>query len=128
VQINLSVRHGDLSASTQERIREKVGKLSRLYDRLTAIHVTVDLERKDTADVELRISVEHSDDFVATVSSDSVAGALDQVVHKMEKQLRRHKDRLTDRRTAPHKHLEVTPAGESTEDLDDENEEEAEGE
>ena len=42
MQTNISARHGHLSTSTQERIAEKVEKLSRYFDRLMAIQVTVE--------------------------------------------------------------------------------------
>ena len=107
MQINISARHGHLSASTQERITEKVEKLSRYFDRLTAILVTVDLEHHETPAVEIRVSVEHSEAFVAAEQSGEVLSALDGALHKIEQQIRRHKDKRTERRKPPIKHLEV---------------------
>ena len=43
MQIKISARHGHLSDETQAKIKEKLEKLPRFYDRLTAIDVTVDL-------------------------------------------------------------------------------------
>ncbi len=97
MQITVSARHGHLHPDTQARIREKVGKLRRYFDRLTSIDVTVDLAQRETPEVEIRISAERTDDFVAT-SSDELMAALDRVLHKVEQQLRRHKERVTDRR------------------------------
>jgi hypothetical protein len=65
VQVNISARHGELSATTQEKISEKVRKLPKFFDRLTAIHVTVDLAHKEKPNVELRVTAEHAEDFVA---------------------------------------------------------------
>lgn len=107
VQINISTRHGDLSAATQEKITEKVEKLPRFFDRLTAIQVTANLEHVDAPEVELRVSAEHTSDFVATDSSSSVLAALDGVIHKIEGQLRKHKEKLTGHRATAHKHIEV---------------------
>lgn len=107
MQINISARHGHLGASTQERIREKVEKLSRYFDRLTAIVVTVDLERRESPSLEIRALIEHADALVAADQSADVLTALDGALHKIEQQIRRHKDRRTDRRKLPSKHLEV---------------------
>jgi putative sigma-54 modulation protein len=107
VQISISARHGQLSESTQDKIREKVEKLSRIFDRLTAIQVTVDLERRETPEVELRVSAEHKKDFVATNSSTSVLAALDAVMPKIEQQLRRYKDKVTGHKVTGLKHIEV---------------------
>jgi len=107
VQINISARHGHLSANTQERITEKVEKLGRYFDRVTAILVTVDLEHRETPAVEIQVSAEHSDVFVAAEQAGEVLTALDGALHKIEQQIRRHKDKRTDRRKPPIKHLEV---------------------
>ena len=53
MQINISARHGHLSDDTQAKIMEKMQKLSRFHDRLTAIEVTVDLEHREAPDVDL---------------------------------------------------------------------------
>jgi putative sigma-54 modulation protein len=106
VQVNISARHGHLSTATQGRITEKVQKLSRYFDRLTAVEVTVDLNHREAPSVELRVSAEHADDFVAADSSSNVMAALDSVLHKVERQVRKHKDKLTGHRAAGLKHLE----------------------
>ncbi|NLX56972.1 MAG: ribosome-associated translation inhibitor RaiA [Planctomycetaceae bacterium] len=107
MQINISTRHGQLSAATQERITEKVEKLSRYFDRLTAILVTVDLDRREAPVVEIQVSVERSEALMAAEQSAEVLSALDGALHKIEQQIRRHKDKRTERRRPPIKHLEV---------------------
>ena len=107
MQTNISARHGHLSSSTQERITEKVEKLNRYFDRLTAIQITVDLEHRENPTVELKVSVEHSEALVATDQSGDVMSSLDGALHKIEHQIRRHKDKRTERRRPPLKHLEV---------------------
>jgi len=107
VQINISARHGHLSVRTQERITEKVEKLSRYFDRVTAIQVTVDLEHRDNPSVELKVSIEHAEPLVATDQLGGVMASLDGSLHKIEQQIRRHKDKRTERRRPPLKHLEV---------------------
>ncbi len=99
MQINISARHGHLSADTQEKIRDKLDKLRRLYDRISAIAATVDLENQESRRVELRVSVERNDDFVSSESAASVMAALDGATHKIEQQLRKHKDKRRDRRS-----------------------------
>ncbi len=114
MQIDISARHGDLNPATQEKISEKVQKLSRIFDRLTAIHVTADLEHRESPDVELRVSAEHTDDFVATDTGELMA-ALDSVIHKIETQLRKHKEKLTNHRATGVKHLDTETDVEPTE-------------
>ncbi len=97
MQIKISTRHGNLSQETQAKIRAKAEKLTRLFDRLTEIDVTVDLKRRDEPSVHLRVSAEHKHDFAASNRSNDLMGSIDQVIHKLEQQLRKYKERIQDR-------------------------------
>jgi putative sigma-54 modulation protein len=111
VQINISARHGHLGPGTQEKIKEKVEGIRRFFDRMTAIQVTVDLEHRDQPKLELCVSAEHHDDFVATVQADTVLAALDGAIDKVEQQLRKFKERLKEHRATAHKHIEPPTEG-----------------
>ena len=101
MHIGISTRHGSLSDETQAKIRAKLEKLPRLFERLTAIEVTVDLEHRDTPHLDLRVSAEHKHDFVASNRSNDLMGSLDQVMHKLEQQLRKYKKKILDRHRSP---------------------------
>jgi len=107
VQINISTRHGHLSQEAQVKICDKVTRLTRLFERLTAANVTVDLKQKDAPVIEIRISVEQARDFLANESSTSVMAALDGTIHKVEQQLRKHKEKLKGHKAAALKHQPV---------------------
>jgi putative sigma-54 modulation protein len=111
VQVNISARHGSLDGDMQSKMREKAEKLRRLFDRVAAITVTANLERHESPSVELRISVEHTEDFVATESASNVLAAMDGAIRKIEQQLRRHKERRRDHRALGIRRTEP-PAGE----------------
>ena len=101
MQVEISARHGQLSDATKEKIGAKVERLSRLFDRLLSIEVTVDLEHEQNPSVDIRISAEHKHDFVATEQSSSLMAALDGVIHKLEQQLRKYKEKVQDHHRAP---------------------------
>jgi putative sigma-54 modulation protein len=101
VQISIATRHGNVSDATQERITTKVGKLSKLFERLTEIVVTIDLERRDDPAVDLRVSAEHKHDFVASAQAGELMASVDQAMHKLEQQLRRYKEKIQDRHRGP---------------------------
>lgn len=105
MQINISARHGHLSTQTQALITEKVEKIKRLHDRLTSIIVTCDLEHKEAPTVEVRVVAEHAGEFVATDKNESLIAALDSVIHKVEQQLRKYKEKLTEHRAPGHREL-----------------------
>lgn len=94
MQIQISTRHGHLSEASQEKIRGKVEKFGRLFERLSAIEVTVDVEHEENPAVTIQVSAEHKHDFVATEASTSLMGALDEAIHKIEQQLRKYKEKV----------------------------------
>ena len=100
MQITISARHGHLNEVTQEFIREKAQKLLHFFQRLTMIEVTVDL-REDLKLVEFVVSAEHKHDFVARERNHDLLAAVDLVVDKLERQLRRYKEKIQDRRRTP---------------------------
>lgn len=100
MQINISTRHGQLSAATQEKITEKVSKLTRYHERISAAVVTVDLNGEDHVAVEIQITVDRAGRFVASDNSGTLMTSVDASVHKLEQQLKKHKEKFTDRRNA----------------------------
>lgn len=110
MQISISTRHGHLNDETRSKITAKVEKLSRLFERLTAIEITVDLEHPETPGVDLRVSAEHKHDFVATDASGDLMGSIDSAVHKLEQQLRKYKDKIQNHHRVPKSREPVVPA------------------
>ena len=96
MQTNISIRHGHVSDATQAVIREKLEKLTRLYDRISAIEITVDLEHRDKPAVDLKVSVKKHD-LVAVAQAENLLAAVDAAGDKMEQQLRKHKEKVQDR-------------------------------
>ena len=110
VQINISSRHGQLSEATREKIKSKVEKLVRVFERLTAIEVTVDLAHRTNPEVDLRANAEHKHDFVATERSEELFVAVDNAVHKIEQQLRKYKEKVQDHHRNLDAHTHEVPA------------------
>jgi putative sigma-54 modulation protein len=100
VQIKISARHGHLREEHKQFIEEKAQKLLHFFERLTSIDVTVDLVG-DLKTVEFVVSAEHKHDFVARESNGDIRAATDLVLAKLEKQLRKYKERVQDHRRTP---------------------------
>jgi putative sigma-54 modulation protein len=97
VQIQISTRHGQLSEGTQTKIAAKAEKLLRIFDRLSAIEVIVDLKDEANPRVDLKVAAEHKHDFVAHDQSANLMGSVDEAVHKVEQQLRKYKEKVQER-------------------------------
>lgn len=99
----------EVTDAMRDYAREKVAKLPRLYDGLHSADVTF---AKDGGEYELEI-VAHGrrkSVFVARHRGKDMHGCVDQCVHKLEGQLRRHKDRVRDRHGPGHEET-MTPEG-----------------
>lgn len=97
MQIKISTRHGQLSEASQTKIAAKAEKLLRIFDRLTAIEVIVDLKDETNPKVDLKVAAEHKHDFVAHNQSDNLMGSVDEAIHKAEQQLRKYKEKVQER-------------------------------
>ena len=111
MQVSVSARHGSLQPGDHDLVEEKAGKLRRLYDRVNAIEVTVDLEHLEKPSVEIRVSAEQADDCIATAHATTVIAALDSAIPKVEQQLRRLKEKKTGHRATGIKHMDAPVIG-----------------
>ena len=100
MHIELTSRHGDVAEDVRQLIEQKAQKLTHIFERVTAIQVTVDMDPR--LGVEIVVDAEGSDKFVAHAaaqdSSSDALTAFELSLHKVEGQLRRHKQRLQDHR------------------------------
>ncbi len=101
MQIKVSARHGQLSPASQSKIESKTSRLTRYFDRLTALNVTVDLQNSALPAVEILASSEHFHELVSHEVSPHLWRSVDGAVQKMEQQLRKHKEKVRD-----HKHVQ----------------------
>jgi len=97
VQQTIAVRHGHLAEATQEKLKGRVDKLSRFFDRLMSVEIIVDLSDEQLPQVDIMVSAEHKHDFVAHDKADNLLSAIDGAVQKVEQQLRKYKTRVQQR-------------------------------
>src|SRR5688500_3019672 len=120
VQLSITTRHGHLTEATQEKLKAKAEKLGRFFERLMAIEIVVDLNDSQRPKVDLKVSAEHKHDFVAHEQGDSLMGALEAAVGKVEQQLRRYKERVQERHRNPEvRRQELPVAGETETDAEE---------
>ncbi len=98
MQIQVQARHGSLADATRQKIADKVEKLGRFIERVSNIDVMVDLEKADQPIVEVVVATELKKDFRADYSSGDLWGCLDQTIDKIEQQMRKFKEKMTDHR------------------------------
>ncbi len=98
MEINISTRHGHLSDSARAKVETKVGKLSRFFDRVSHVDVTIDLQNEDSPEAEILLRTESKHDFVAKEKAGNLMSAIEASVHKVEQQIKKYKTKLQDHR------------------------------
>lgn len=116
MQMNIAVRHGNLSEATQEKLKGRVEKLNRYFDRLMAIEIIVDMSDAHAPQVDLKVSAEHKHDFLAHEKTDNLMSAVDGAVQKIEQQLRKYKERVQQKHRNPQLRRQELPVEEESAD------------
>ncbi|MCP4247633.1 MAG: ribosome-associated translation inhibitor RaiA [bacterium] len=97
MQISVTGRHVNVTQEVKTYAEEKAGKLPRFYDRVQAIEVILDHEG-DNFTVDMIVSAEGKNHFIAHEAGPDMFALIDLIVDKLERQLRRHKERFRNRK------------------------------
>ena len=96
MEIKITVRHGSLSEAAKEKIIGKVERLAKFIQRVSKAEVVVDLEKADTPKIDLKVVTELKKEFNASYSSNDMFGAVDQVIDKLQQQMKKFNDKMTE--------------------------------
>ncbi len=94
MRINLTGHHMDITASLRNFVESKFERLERHFDNMTNIHVILAVE-KDRQKAEATIKVNRGRLFAEAKHEDMYA-AIDDLVDKLDRQVKKHKEKLTD--------------------------------
>ena len=92
MQINITGHHVDVSAALKNYVSEKMQRISRHFDHVLSINVILNVE-KHRNDAEATVHAAGKSLF-ANASDTDMYAAIDSLVDKLDKQVRRYKDRL----------------------------------
>jgi len=98
LNIEITGRHVDLSDKVRDYAEEKTRRLERYNDRIQRVEVLIQAEPEDRHKVELVISIAGGAALVSRTNEPSVFAAIDLVLDKAERQLKKHKEKLKDHR------------------------------
>ena len=93
MHVEITCRHGTVKEDVRAYMSEKVEKLLHLFERITAINVTVSFENNH-ARVEILVDAEHKHDFVAHDEDSQAQAAFDRALHKIEQQIHKYKEKV----------------------------------
>ncbi len=93
MQLEVSGHHVDVSQSMKDYVETKFKRIERHFDNATHAHVILTVEKLDQK-AEATIHVSGANVFADAVDADMYA-AIDALTHKLDRQLKRHKEKLT---------------------------------
>ncbi len=89
-------KHVEITEAMRQHAQEKTSKLSKYYDSINQIEVVVDGSEGGSTMVEIIARAEHSKVFVGTERGQDAYQCIDMAAHKLERQLRRTKNKERD--------------------------------
>lgn len=94
MEIPVSGHHITITDSLRDYVHEKLARVERHFDHLVngQVILTVD-HKKQIAEVSLHVA---GQDVHAKAEHDDMYAAIDQVVDKLDRQIIKHKEKLTD--------------------------------
>ncbi|OGT79917.1 MAG: ribosomal subunit interface protein [Gammaproteobacteria bacterium RIFCSPLOWO2_02_FULL_61_13] len=102
MQISVTGQNIDITPAIRAYVEEKFVRLERHFEHMTNVHVILRVERERHR-AEASVHVNKADLFADHEHSDMYA-AIDGLVDKLDRQVKKHKERLQDhRRGAPPK-------------------------
>jgi len=97
LRITLSGRHISITEAIKDYAREKVEKLERYFEGITNIQVKLCVEGLQH-NAEVIVAAAGGATIIASAESTDMYSAIDIVIEKVERQLKKHKARLHRRR------------------------------
>lgn len=95
MDIDITGKNIAVTDSLREYVKKKIGKLEKYFNQLFDAHVTLEVEKLDHI-AEVTINGDNVV-FHAEVSTADMYASIDSLFDKLEKQIRRYKERLIDR-------------------------------
>lgn len=94
MQLNVTGHHVDITDSMQAYVEQKFEKLERHFDHVTNVHVILMVEKlRQKAEATINIS---GASLYADAENEDMYAAIDALVDKLDRQIKKHKEKLTD--------------------------------
>lgn len=99
MNVTINARHMEVTDAIRNYAEEKTQKFPKFFDNIQSVEVILDTEAGQST-VEMVVTATPRSTFVAHHRDEDMYASIDQCVDKISEQLRRHKDKLRDRKGA----------------------------
>ena len=94
MQINLTGHHIEITPALRDYATSKMERLERHFDHVTNLHVILSVEKlRHTAEATMHIN---GGNLFADATHEDMYAAIDALVDKLDRQVKKHKEKLTD--------------------------------
>ena len=92
----ISGKHIEITEAIRRHAEEKTSKFPKYYNSINQVEVIIDSDKNGNTSAEIIARAEHNKIFIATETSEDAYKCIDIAVHKLERQLRKRKERERD--------------------------------
>jgi putative sigma-54 modulation protein len=94
MQLNLTGHHIDITDSLRNYVEEKIQRIERHFDKVTNTHVILTVENvRHKAEATINMT---GNNIFAENTEDNMYAAIDGLIDKLDRQVKKHKEKLTD--------------------------------
>ncbi len=96
MQINIDGHHVDLTDSMRDYINTKLERIERHFDQVVDVHVVLSVEKlRQKAEATVHVA---GNNIHAHSENDDMYAAIDLLLDKLDRQIKKHKEKLTKHR------------------------------
>lgn len=100
--INITARHADISDAMKAHVNKKLSAILESYPHVEHAHVILDIS-KFRHMIEVIVQTKKHKKIEARDESDDMYSSIDRVIDKIDRQLRRARDKVVDHKSAKHR-------------------------
>lgn len=91
MQIDVTGQHIEVTPALREHVNNKFQKLKRHFDQVGSVHVILKVEKlRQIAEATTTVS---GNQFVAEAETEDMYGAIEAIVSKLDRQIKKHKEK-----------------------------------
>ena len=94
MQLNLTGHHVEITEPMRDYVRSKLDRIERHFDHVTVVHCILTVDKlRHRAEATVNLS---GGQLFAEAIDENMYAAIDAMADKLDRQVRRHKEKLTD--------------------------------
>ena len=94
MQVNLTGLHIEVTPALRSYVESRFERVERLFNHVTGVHVVLGVEKlRQKAEATIHVP---GGNLYADAEHDDMYAAIDALIDKVDRQLRKHKEKLTD--------------------------------